>query len=279
MNEFIQIIGLSLFGSVIGLIGGIAFLFNERLSEKLEEYSIPFSAGVLLTVALVGLLPEAVDIVGETAFAVTLFTFVGAYLFENVLFKLHHHEQGHHHDHDHDDHVSGKAIPLVIIGDTIHNFVDGVAIASSFIVMPGFGIITAISTFLHEVPHEISDFGIMLQAKWKRKDILFINILSALSTVLGALLVIFFLREGKEIGILLGVSAGLFLYLAATDFVPQIRQQGKPPIISVIPFLVGIIIMFVTLGLVPHSHEEAKQKQPEPQVHLGQNQDQTNKSY
>ncbi len=261
MTEFLQIIALSLFGSIIALVGGVALLFKKDWSEKLEEYSIPFSAGVLLTVSLVGLLPEAVDLVGESAFAATLFTFVGAYIFENVLFKLHHHEHSSshpdsYHGDDHTHNFSPRAIPLVIIGDTIHNFVDGVAIASSFLVMPGFGLITAVSTFLHEVPHEISDFGILLSAKWKRKDILLINVLSALATVLGAVLVVLFLKEGREIGLLLGVSAGLFLYLAATDFVPKISLQGKTPIIAVIPFIVGIIIMFVTLGLVPHSHGE-----------------------
>ncbi len=251
MNEALHLFLLALLGSVIALVGGIVFLFNDRWASFLEKHSVPFASGVLLSVALIGLMPEAVHILDESAFLIVLITFVTAYLFENLFFKVRHH---------HSDEASQKyksAVPLVIIGDTIHNFIDGVAIAASFFAAPGLGLVTAISTFLHEVPHEISDFGILLKVGWKKLSIFIVNLLSASTTIIGAFMVMFFFQEGPIIGILLAFSAGLFLYLGASDFLPEIDGVSKKKTIAILtPFLLGIALIVATLNLVPHSHEE-----------------------
>lgn len=256
MSSGVQIVILAFFASVIALIGGVVFLYNEKISETLEKHSVPFAAGVLLTVSLAGLLPEAVHHLGEKAFIIILLTFVVVFLFEHLFFEVHHHGR---HEHG----VNYKsAIPLVIIGDTIHNFIDGVAIASTFFVSPGLGLITTLSTFLHEVPHEIGDFGILLKAGWKRGKILIVNILSASTTILGALFVITFLPEGPAIGYLLAIAAGLFLYLGASDFLPHIEHEEKKPIVSIASFLLGVAVMGIALTIVPHTREEDIDKEP-----------------
>lgn len=258
MSELAQILLLALLGSVLALIGGVIFLFNDRLSETLEKHSVPFAAGVLLTVSLLGLLPEAVHLMGDNAYLIVLLSFVSAYLFENFFFKVHHHH--HHSGSDKHDHQS--AVPLVIIGDTIHNLVDGVAIASGFLVNPGLGLITAISTFLHEVPHEISDFGILLKTGWEKRDILLVNVLSASTTIVGALAVVFLLQEPGQVGVLLAISSGLFLYLGASDFLPHMGD-GKRPLVATTTFVLGILAMVLTLNAVPHSHnEDSHDEQP-----------------
>lgn len=245
--DILIILLLAFFGSIIALLGGVIFLFNKKWSSSLEKRSVPFAAGVLLAISLIGLLPEAMDILGEKALVIVLLTFAAVYVFENICFQVHHHENQH-------CRINYKsAIPLVLIGDTIHNFIDGVAIASSYLISPGLGLITALSTFLHEVPHEIADFGILLSAGWTKKNILLINILSACATIIGALFVVLFLREDSFIGILLAVSAGIFLYLGASDFVPQIEHERKKPIISISFFLLGIFIMLFVLNLISHS--------------------------
>lgn len=263
MNDLINILGLAFVGSVVALVGGVLFLAKKSWSAWLSAYSVPFAAGVLLTVSLLGLLPEAVHMYGEGAFFVALVAFVAAYLFENFFFGIHHH--GHECKHG----LRYKtAIPLVIIGDTIHNFIDGVAIAATYMVNPGLGVITTASTFLHEVPHEIGDFGILLSAGWKRKKILLVNALSASTTILGALMVFFWVDNTAVIGVLLAISAGLFLYLGASDFLPNIHHGKINEKQAMVALLVGVVIMFLTFNMVPHSHGEEEHHHEEEYEHI-----------
>lgn len=247
MNEVFSVLGLAVIGSFIGLMGGVVFLYNKRWSAWLSENSVPFAAGVLLTVALVGLLPEAVHSVGESAYIIVLLAFLGGYLFEHMFFDIHHHV-----GHTHNNFKS--SVPLVIVGDTIHNFIDGVAIAASYYVSPGLGLITAVSTLLHEIPHEIGDFGILLKAGWKKTSVLYVNIASAATTLLGALFVIFFTQNENVIGILLAIAAGLFLYLGSSDFLPHVHGGKENSKKNVLYLLIGVAIMLVTFMAVPHSH-------------------------
>lgn len=255
MGDLFNILALSFLGSVVALAGGIVFLLKKSWSGWLSSHSVPFAAGVLLTISLVGLLPEAVDVYGERAFGVALLAFLVAYLFENSFFYIHHHG----HDCEHGLRYKA-AIPLVILGDTIHNFIDGVVIASTYMINPGLGVVTTISTFLHELPHEISDFGILLGAGWKRRDVLIVNVLSASFTIVGSLAVFFWINDPQIIGMLLAVSAGLFLYLGASDFLPHIYSGEISKKQAMIALLVGVVIMFLTIKSVPHSHEEEEHR-------------------
>jgi len=246
--ETLYLLLQALIGSVIALFGGVVFLFNRRLSSILEKYSIPFAAGVLVTVSLLGLIPEATHEIGEKSYWIVLASFLGVYIFEHLFFDIHHHgEDSHNHD------INSSSIGFVIIGDTIHNFIDGVAIGASFMINPNLGLITAFSTFLHEVPHEIGDFGILLKAGWNKSRILKVNIVSSLMTVVGAFVVYFFNQSDSLNGILMSLSAGVFLYLGASDFLPKIETDGKNKFKSILPLILGSLIIMATLLLVPHS--------------------------
>lgn len=247
MSDTLNIILLSILGGVIALVGGVVFLYKESWSKLLSSYSVPFAAGVLLTVSLISLLPESVHMSGEKAYLIVLVTFLLAYLFENLFFSLHHHDESYH------GHKSiRKSIPLVIVGDTIHNFIDGVAIASSYLVSPGLGLITAISTLLHEIPHEIGDFGILLQSGWGRQKTFMVNLISSLATIFGALLVIYVVDTPNVIGYLMAVAAGLFLYLGASDFLPHIHDGEISPKKAIASLLIGSTLMLAVITLVPH---------------------------
>lgn len=256
MSDIVAVFLLALLGSIIALVGGVVFLFSQRWSKQLEKHSVPFAAGVLLTISLLGLLPEALEFAGEAVFTIVLFSFLGAYLFEHIICRIHHHDHHQHHGTKYE-----SSVPLVIVGDTIHNFIDGVAIAAAYFVNPGLGLITAISTFLHEVPHEIGDFGILLKAGWKRNSILIVNAVSASATILGAFLVLFFSQNAILIGVLLAISAGLFLYLGASDFLPHIEEDAKSPLKAVLPLIIGVIIMLGALFAIPHTHETQEQNE------------------
>jgi len=247
MADLVNILILSLIGSVFALIGGVFFLFKKSWFEALSKYSISFAAGVLVTVALISLIPEAMDMSGEISLTFVLVSFFGAYLFEQFFCELHHHN-------DEARNISKASIPLIIIGDTIHNFVDGVAISASYIINPGLGFITALSTFLHEIPHEIGDFGILLRVGWDKRKIILVNLLSALATLVGAVFVYFYVSSDFVVGVFLSVSAGLFLYLGASDFLPRTHHKNVSKIKTVTALLLGVAIMIITTKLVLHTN-------------------------
>jgi len=262
MNDVVSVLLLSTLGSLVALIGGVVFLYNKKWSKVLSRYSVPFAAGVLLTVSLVGLLPESVHMYGEGAFFVVLLTFFASFLFEQFVCHLHHHES-----HDHDHGVKSSSVPLVLVGDTIHNFIDGVAISASFLVNPGLGLITAISTLLHEVPHEIGDFGLLLKAGWKKGKVLLVTALSASMPIVGAMMVLVFTPSESTVGVLLAIAAGMFLYLGASDFLPSVHIHDKKDRGNVVALIIGVIVMYLTLNIIPHSHGEGHGASHEDREH------------
>lgn len=245
MNEIWIISLLVLFGSLIALGGGLLFLQIKSLAKFLNDYASSFAAGVMLTVALLGLIPEAVHELGEPAFLTVLLAFLTTYLFENYLFQLHHHQDKDHHNHQ------AIAAPIVIIGDTIHNFIDGAAIAAAYLANPALGITTAISTFLHEVPHEIADFSVLLQLGWQKRKVVWTNVLSALTSFLGAFAVILTAKTLDVLGYLLAIAGGLFLYLAASDFLPKPGDHLSHKK-AIWVMVAGVVIMMVVLMTLPH---------------------------
>ncbi|OGM05685.1 hypothetical protein A2125_00165 [Candidatus Woesebacteria bacterium GWB1_43_5] len=248
MVDLFYLFLLALLGSIIALVGGVFFLFNRKWSATLEKYSVPFAAGVLITVALLGILPEAIDLVGEGVLLVILVSFFAAYLFEHMFFGIHHHGVMHYHHRDY-----APVIPLVILGDSIHNFIDGIAIGASFLISPGLGLITALSTFFHEVPHEIGDFGILLKAGWRKSKILTVNVLSASFTIVGAFSLLLFSENKGAIGMFLGISTGIFLYLGTIDFLPHADEGFPSRVKAVIPLFIGVLVMALTILLFPHA--------------------------
>ena len=244
MSDFLTINLLVFLGSLVALVGGLICLRIKFLVRFLTRYASAFAAGILLAVSLLGLLPEAIHEWGETAFGWLLGAFIITYLFENFIFEIHHHENDQHAHHT-------SAIPLIIFGDTIHNFIDGTTIAAAYLANPALGITTTLSTFLHEVPHEMSDFGVLLQAGWHKKRIIWVNVLSALTSFLGAWLVWWIAEELAIIGYLLAISAGIFLYLSASDFLPKPGKHTSYKK-AALTMLAGVMIMLIIFKLMPH---------------------------
>jgi zinc and cadmium transporter len=244
---FLNLLVLTFIGSIAGLIGGIIFLFNRLWARALAAFAVPFAAGVLLSVSFLDLLPEAVGEIGGKAFSIILAVFVVLFLVEKFLFHLHHHNG--------EGHDKKDIVPLVIFGDTVHNLLDGLAIGASFLVSPGLGIIVALATFLHETPHEIADFGILLSAGWSRKSAFLANFFSALATFPGAIFAYFYSGGINSLsGILVAVAAGFFLYVSATDFLPETKKAPEASTLKGVSFLMLGIVLIIFLGvLLPHA--------------------------
>lgn len=246
-SVFILIL-LSLLGSVAGLFGGAIFLIKDKWSKTLSFYAIPFAAGVLLSVSVLHLIPEASSQIGEKAFMITLIAFLGSFIFEKYFASLHHHE-------GHEDTLQKTTIPLVIFGDTIHNFIDGVAIAAAYLVSPNLALTVAFSTFLHETPHEIGDFGVLVSRGWSRKKTFIANLLSSMATIPGALIVFYFFPNSNEgsVAWLLAVAAGTFLYLGASDFLPEIGEHDskKDTFIKMLLVIIGVFSIYFVSKILP----------------------------
>lgn len=238
-SDLLNILGLATIGSIAGLLGGVIFLIKDSWAKVLCKYAVPFAAGVLISVSLVHLLPEAEHAMGEGAFLVVLMALIASFFFEQFFASLHHH------DHDHGG-KSRNSIPLIIVGDTVHNFIDGVAITAAYLTEPSFGLVIAFASFLHETPHEIGDFGILISSGWKKSKTFWVNFASALMTFPGALWVYYtFDKSGanERVGFLLAVSAGIFLYLGASDFLPEVAEEKHEKFKKFTLLLTGVLVM------------------------------------
>lgn len=269
MENLGLVIVFSLAGGVISLIGGIILLSKKSWANKLARYATPFAAGALLAAVFLDLLKEGV----EQADAGTVLTasLVGMALFflaERLFRWFHHH-------HSHADQETDPRAGLVILGDTLHNALDGVAIAASFLISIPTGIVTTIAIAAHEIPQEIGDFGILLKKGLSRKKVLMVNILSALATTLTATVVyIVGSDEAVPIGVLLGLSAGFLLYIAASDLIPSIHEEAPAKRLldfRAILFLIGIAFVATTVSVAHqyidagHGHEEDSHSQSQNQ--------------
>lgn len=222
MANYGHVLLFSLIGGVFSLIGGLLLLSNKRTASQLAKYSTPFAAGALLAAAFFDLLPESIELTANgSATRWVLGGILAFFLLEHFLRWFHHH-----HDDKHD--AKHTTAPLIIIGDSIHNFIDGIAIGAAFLVNVPTGIVAAIAVAVHEIPQEIGDFGILLKFGLAKQKVLLVNIASALMSTAGALLTFWVgSRASLPVGILLAVTAGMFIYIAASDLIPSIHQDTK----------------------------------------------------
>lgn len=238
-TELLTLFLLLFLGSVAGLLGGLIVLWKDQFAKKASIHLISFAAGVMLSVAFLDLLPEAIQEGGEGIFVFSLLALVAFFLAEDFLLHFHHHE-GH-------EHSLKSVVPLVAISDSLHNFIDGVVISASFLSDPKLGLVVAIATFVHEIPQEIGDFGVLLAAGLSKTRVLLVNLASSAATFAGALLTLLFVGDsGGFVGPLLGLAAGMFLYISSADILPQLVRGNNKDVRWHIAgfFLLGILLVF-----------------------------------
>lgn len=222
---------------------GAALLVTRRFSERSEIVLLSFAAGVLLATSFLELIPEATALApAETnPFIASLVAMIAFFLLEWFLYGFHSHQETPHGHH--------LATPryLILVGDGLHNFIDGVAIAASFAAGPSLGVATTVAVAVHEIPQELADFGILIAGGYSRTRALMLNFASALTAVLGAV-VFFVMAPGVHDGLsyCMAATAGMFIYIAGSDLIPQLhahqRTQGRT---TQIPFLLGITLIAV----------------------------------
>lgn len=226
MSTLGYILVFSFLGSVISLIGGIALLYREEFAKKTSHLSASFAAGTLLATAFWDLIPESVELteIEESKKEIYLWVLAGILVF----FLLERFIKWFHHHHEHEVSAKRQTVALIMTGDTVHNFIDGVAIAATFMTSIPLGIVTSLAVAAHEIPQEIGDFGLMLHRGLNRKKVLLFNVFSALAAMCGAILT-YFLGDfiNGLIPIFLAMTAGFFIYIAASDLIPEIHEESK----------------------------------------------------
>lgn len=236
--KLIFILIANIISSLVSLVG--IFFINKNFN-KLKQISfifVSFSTGALITGAILHLLPEALDKNPNSIYSV-IFGIFFFFILETFL------KWRHCHDFKCEQHTF---VPLNLFGDSLHNFIDGLLIASSFLTNYKLGFITTLGVIFHELPQELGDYGVLIYGGLKPKRALKLNYLVSLTAILGGILG-YFLLEKLEILIpfVLGVTSGNFLYLSMTDLIPELHKKMsiKDNIIKTFFIILGIILMII----------------------------------
>lgn len=246
--DFLWMILAIIIGSSISLLGGSLIFTTKKSRNRAILVAMPFGAGALLAAAFLDLLPEALEMTAYFEVMVwTLIGFLFFFLLERTAGWFHHHH----------DHLSGTQAEssqrwLIVIGDLMHNAIDGVAIGAAFLANPALGIITTIAVSAHEIPKELGTFALLLSRGWKDKKVLLANIATAVATIITASLVYLMgTHDEKLLGVLLAATAGFFLYIAASDIIPDIHEQPqKVGMIQAAALIVGVILVGTVISLL-----------------------------
>ena len=240
MNVLGLILLVTFVNGTLGLVGIFSLFMRERLLRKLLLVLVAFSAGALLSGAFFHLLAESLAKVNaQTAFIFLLIGFVLFFLVERFLHW--------HHCHDGKCDVHPFSY-LILFGDGVHNFIDGIVIAASFLVNIPFGIVTTLLIIAHELPQELGNFGVLVYGGFSRKKAIIYSFIAQLTCMLGGL-VGYFLASTVEgvLPFILPFAAGGFVYIAASDLIPELHKEPKlkRSMLSFGFFVLGIIFVFL----------------------------------
>lgn len=245
--------------SLISLVGIIALSLRESFLRRSIFLLVSLAVGALFGDALIHLIPEAFEKMENTAL-VSFFILSGIFVFF-ILEKFLRWHHGHGHEcrsdniHECPPEVEGQIKPLgfmVLVSDGLHNLIDGIIIGVSYLISIEVGIATTVAIILHEIPQEISDFGVLLHAGFTKTKALLVNFLSALLAVVGVGIALVIGGGGETfVPAVLAIAAGGFLYIAGSDLVPELHKTSnvKRSLQQLVAILVGIALMFLLLLL------------------------------
>ncbi len=221
---------------LLGLIGIVALGLRKKLLNRIVFWLVAFSAGTLLGGAFFHLLEESLEtLIPMNAMILLVIGFVSFYLLEKLLFW--------HHCHENACHVSPFSY-LVLIGDSLHNIIDGIVIAVSFLIDIQFGWFTTVVIMSHEIPQELGNYALLIYGKFDKIKALIYSFLAQLTCIIGGVLG-YFLGTNFDITFLLPIAAGGFIYISASDLIPELHKEDKQTqsYISFILFVLGLLFM------------------------------------
>jgi len=248
VNVWLYSLASVLIVSIVSLVGVITLSIKVEKLRKFLIYMVSFAAGALLGDAFMHLLPEVVEEAGFKL-SISLYILLGigiSFIIEKVVHWHHFHfplEKGH---------IHPFAI-MTLVGDMTHNFIDGLIIAASYMVNIPVGIATTTAVVLHEIPQEISDFAILLHGGFTRAKALFYNFLTALTAVLGAIVgLLISSRIDGTITFFAAFAAGSFIYIAGSDFIPELHKgkfDWRTSLLQFAAIVSGVLVMYFLVFL------------------------------
>jgi zinc and cadmium transporter len=251
MNLLI-IIAVCFFGSLLSLM--LAYLFSKLKMVNYADYFVSFAVGTLLGAAFLEIIPHAYEL-SRDLHQISLIVLVGILVFfilEKLLVWRHCHGS---HCENHSPVVNHdvKKGSILIIGDCFHNFIDGILIASAFIVDINLGLITALAIIVHEIPQEISNFSILINSGYSLSRTLLMNIITGCAMIVGAILAYFVLNDLEFlIPIILSFAASSMIYVAISDLIPSLHKKVeiKQTFQQTFSIFLGVLIIYFLHSLI-----------------------------
>jgi zinc and cadmium transporter len=241
---WVQALGSVAVVTLMSLVGAVGLQLRPEVLQKALVFLVPFAAGTLLGDAFFHIIPELSE-GGGFEFTASLALVLGLVIFFALEKVLH----WHHAHYPHEDVIHPVAMSN-LVGDGLHNLLDGSLIGASYLVSPTVGLATTIAVVLHEIPQELGDFGILVHSGVKPKRALRLNLLTGSAAIVGALLA---LASGEVLAeeLLLPVAAGAFIYIASTDLLPELHKEPEPrkSLLQIAALVAGVGVMVALLGL------------------------------
>ncbi|MBP9217782.1 MAG: ZIP family metal transporter [Sterolibacterium sp.] len=279
MSSLSWILLMTFAGGLVSVLA--AALFAITASQRWLNHLVSYAIGALLGAAFLEVLPHAVVSSGDASStsAIVLAGILGFFVLEKLVLwrhchmehceghephshshsHSHGHAHAHAHTHGHSSHEGGRSGLLIMVGDTFHNFVDGVLIAAAFMESTQLGIVTSLAIIAHEIPQEVGDFAILLHSGYSRVKALWFNVLSTMATLVGGLLAYFALSAMQgAVPVFLALAAASMIYVAVADLIPGLhkRTELRATVQQVLLIGCGIFTIYTAHHLVEHVLED-----------------------
>lgn len=243
-----------LLGGLLSVLAASLFLLcSEPVRKSLLPHLVSFATGTLLGAAFLGLLPHAIEGVASGDSHIipltVLLGLLGFFVLEKLVIWRHCHEDHcavHGAEPVNHDHSTGT---MILVGDSLHNFLDGILIAGAFLTDIHLGIVTSLAVAAHEIPQEVGDFAVLLHSGLGRGRAFLYNVLSSLATVIGGVLAFFALNELQQaLPYVLAVAASSFIYIAVADLIPTLHQrvETRATLQQVVLIAIGVLLIYTT---------------------------------
>lgn len=263
-------------GFLSALAASLFLVVPDRVRTRVLPHLVSFATGALLSAALLGLLPHAIESAGISQTHEIGLTLLGGLLLFFVLEKMvlwrhchadvcevhvnpephaHVHAHGHSHNHAHRNHDHGRdraSAMLILIGDGFHNVLDGVLIAAAFMTDVHLGVVTAMAVCAHEIPQEVGDLAILLNGGMGRLRALTLNLLTSVTSVLGGVAAYFAMAQVQEVlPYVIAIAASSFLYIAVADLIPGLHRKVDPGsgVWQFLYIVLGVVVIYVSHSL------------------------------
>jgi len=253
-NVWIGAVGSTLLVSLLSFSGILFLAMRAKQLQRIIFILVSFAVGALFGNTFFILIPESFEMI-ESSQKIGLLIVSGLVVMF-VLEKFIHWHHCHNVSHEHDAAPLGY---ISLVTDSLHNFTDGVLIAAAWMASPEVGVATTLAVVVHEIPQEISDFGVLLHAGFSKRKALFLNFFAACAAILGAVVTVLLGSVSEKIIVfILPFAAGGFIYLAGSDLIPELHRESsvRKSLIQLTAILAGLILMFFISLNHEHGHSE-----------------------